>query len=130
MYADKSALTGSTKRRFRDVTIPETGDTFRLRSLSDRERSKYETDTLTKSGKVNTHRVEDSKRRLLVLTLVDAEGNRLFRDNETDQLADVDGLLIGRLFDAAREHCGFEEGDVEELAKNSVEIDAGDSYTG
>ena len=104
-------------RRHRDVAV--NGSQFRIQSLTEREKSRFETALLSKSGGVAKARLQDATRRLLVLCLVDDDGHRLLEDGDVDALGDVDGAITSGLYTACREHCGFEEGDVEELAKNS-----------
>lgn len=117
----KSKLLGSTKRRFVDVPVGSNGDsaTYRIRSLTEKERSAYELSTRKSTGKEFEARLEDARRRLLVAVLVDDDGNPILGPLDAIGLQDVDSAITGRLFDAAWEHCGFARGDVENLVKNS-----------
>ena len=74
-------------------------------------------------------RLLDARRRLIVLCLVDSEGKRLFSDGEASKLEDIDGEVTSLLFDAAKDHCGFSNDDIEELTKNSEGIHVDDSPT-
>lgn len=117
-YAGRDALLALTKRRFADVQLPG-GETVRIRSLTERERSKYESETLTKKGDLNQSKLADAKRRLIALCICDGEGNTILQADDVKALEDVDSAVTQTLYDAIRLHCGFDQRDVEELVKNS-----------
>lgn len=114
----REQLLSQTKRRFDNVAIPHLG-TVRLRSLTERERTAYEAASLNETGEQERELLIDSKRRLIALCVVDADGNPLLTDGDVDALADIDGSITGRLYAACLDHCGFTKGDIEGLVKNS-----------
>lgn len=128
-YNSRDDLLGQTAVRYRDVPIPELEQKYRIRSLSELEKTAYETaPSRTSDEKTRRERVLDARRRLSVLCLVDGQGNRLLSDADIERLAGIDGLLTGRIFDACWEHCGFAEADsVEDLVKNFNETRDDDS---
>lgn len=127
--ASRDALLGLNQRRFTTVEIPEHGLSFRIQSLTEAEKSHYETQTLTKKGDVSRAKINDARRRLVCLCLVDEVGNRLFADGEQDLLKPIDGLATSRIYDACRDHCGFAEGDIEDMVGNSAAISGSVSPT-
>ena len=52
----------------------------------------------------------------LVRTLCDEHGVRLWKDDELQEVADLDGAVMGELFDVAQRHNKLTEADVVELA--------------
>lgn len=104
-----------------------TGKNFRIRSLTEAEKSDYETLTLTTKGQVNKDKLNDARRRLVALCLVDAQGNRICGDADVDKLKGIDGLITSHIYDECRVHCGFEDGDIEKLVKNSENVADSDS---
>ena len=114
-YADKASILGANKRRFRDVDVPLIGK-VRIRSLTERERSEYEAGFLDGSGNVSS--LVDSKVRLIVLCVCNAEGHRLFTDEEATVLSDVDAVVTNTLADECRRLSGFSDEDVGKLEKN------------
>lgn len=52
----------------------------------------------------------------LVRTLCDEHGVRLWADNELEEVARLDGSVMGELFDVAQRHNKLTEADVVELA--------------
>ena len=121
--AGRAELLGLSRRRYRDVPIPEVGLTFRIQSLTEGEKSRYESETLTKRGtKGYRARLEASRRKLVCLVAVDGDGKLLFPNtSDLEALVEVDGIATGRIYNAALEHCGYTEADIEELVGNSDE---------
>ena len=52
----------------------------------------------------------------LVRTLCDEQGVRLYQDTDLDEVAQLDGSVMGELFDVAQRHNKLTEADVVELA--------------
>lgn len=114
------------KRRFTEVTVPEWG-TFRIRSLTELERSKFEASIRDKKGQVSNAKLVDLKCRLIVLCVVDGEGNPLLAHSDIDVLRNQDAKATNALVDAIQAHCGITDNDMEELEKNSGATPAGSS---
>jgi hypothetical protein len=115
------------ERRHKDVVIDELGLAFRIQSLTEREKAAYETALIGKAGKISKQRLLDASRRLVCLCLVDKDGKPVMDAGDVDNLANLDGLVVARLYDACRVHCGFDEGDIEGAIKNSEAIHVDDS---
>jgi hypothetical protein len=125
----------STKFRFVDVVVPDVA-TFRLREMTGTERDKFEVGAFNDQtdmvdGKPVTRRVLNQlylRARLVALCLVDAEGRRMFGDDEIAQLSDgVPTATLGVLFVAAQKLNGLDGAAVEEAEKNSVAAPTGAS---
>lgn len=54
----------------------------------------------------------------VALTVCDAEGNRIFKDNETDGVSQLGLPSVMKVFRVAMAHNNLDEADVEELVKN------------
>jgi hypothetical protein len=118
----REKLLTATARRYLDLTgVPNLGD-WRFQSLTDAERVAYEDAIFQydKKGKLLKEIYSRGKRLLIARTSVDADNKLLFTDDDVDQLAAVDGAIIGLLFDAAAKHCGIGKTDFEGLVKNSA----------
>lgn len=113
------------RRRFQ-VLKTLIGD-VRIRSLTERERAQFETDIVQDDQDLDRDRLLDAKRRLVVLTVCDADGNPVLSVDDVAALGEVDAAITGQVYDAARKLCGFESGDIERLAKNSLSVPADDS---
>lgn len=115
-YATPDLLFGSpVKRRFADVQVEGLGK-FRIRSLTDLEKSSYDAAAINKDGKFNRMAAVSANARICVLCCVDGEGNPIFCDEHIGKLQELDAGALGELADECRRHCGFVE--IDEAAKN------------
>ena len=114
----RNDLLARCKRRFNTVSID--GMDFRLQSLSESEKSRFEKAVINKkTGEVYM----SARRRLLITMLVDDDGQPLLSGSDLDLLGEMDGAIVAKLFDAASEHAGFTNSEaVDELEKNSNDI--------
>ena len=118
---NREALLGKTKRRYKTVDLPG-GETARIQSLTEREKSEYECSVLSTRGRAVRSKMTAATRALIVLCLVDNAGNRILADTDMEQLAAVDGGVTSAIYAAACEHCGFTADDIESLVKNSESV--------
>ena len=115
--ATREMLLAAPKRRFTEVTIPDWG-TFRLRSLTELERSRFEASIRDKTGKVSNNKLIDLKCRMIVLCVVDANGDPILGNGDIDQLRNQDSRNTNLLVEAIQRHCGISDTDLEDLEKN------------
>ena len=128
--AGKGDIIKFKKRRYTYVEIPELELRVRIQSLTEKEKSEYETQILSKTGRgISRSRLIDATRRLVALCVVDDKGNRLFASAEVSDLAEVDALVISRIAAECEQHVGMKEGDIEELVGNSETVHVEDSGT-
>ncbi len=114
--ASRDALLGFCKRRYKDITIA--GLDLRIQSLSEREKSQFEVETLTSKGDMVMDKLKLAKVRLMVLCLVEDDNTPMFAESDYNRLQDMDGAVVSKIYDDCRKHCGFEDGDIEGLVKN------------
>ncbi len=117
----RSDFLAPMQRRYRTVHL-SSGQVVRIRNLTEREKSAFEAAVLTSKGEPSRSRIADLNRRLIVITLVDTNGDLLLTPADVVALEELDGAITTQLVDAIREHCGFAEGDIEGLVKNSERI--------
>tara|TARA_R110000822_G_C15099351_1_gene471678 strand:+ start:279 stop:677 length:399 start_codon:yes stop_codon:yes gene_type:complete len=128
--ANRNALLKLCERRYIDLDLEDAGVTVRIQSLSEKEKSSYETRLIAKSGRgILRDRLQDATRRLIALCLVDENNDRIFLDSDVNQIGEMDSFISSRIYDAAQEHCGFNKGDIEDTVGNSGEISVDDSPT-
>ena len=103
-------------RRRRYVTKEVGGLEFTFQSLTEAEKSRFEKTVMSSKGTVK----DDSRRRLLVATLVDKKTSApLLSDDDLAELGELDGALTSQLFDIAMGHVGVADDEIEVLEKNS-----------
>jgi len=114
--------------RVEKVNVPEIGDSCYLRVMTARERDAYDMsqgDPLTR--KVN---LEHITARLLVRCLCDEEGERLYADDELDQIGNMPSTVTEPLFNECRRINGMTAAAVEDAVKNSEATPGDSSSTG
>lgn len=116
-FVTREAALKPLTRRFKVVEIPDWGK-FRLRSLSELERSRFDSSFLNKQGQVNTNKLVDVKCRMIIAACVDGDGNQLFRDSDIHELRNQDSKHTNALTDEIKLHWGMTDEDVEDLEKN------------
>ena len=117
-FADRDVLLARNQRRFREVSC---GDMrVRLQSLSEAERAQVELDS-------QGDEVRAIRARFIVASVVDADGNRVFRDSDVPNVMELDSQVTGRLGDEISAHIGITDDQFAELAKNSDETPEDDS---
>ena len=122
--ATKNDLFSRAGRRFITVEIADL--TFRIKSLSEAEKSRFERAVVNKkTGQVNI----DARRRLIITMLVDDKGEPLLTLADMEALGELDGAVIAALFDACSDFAGFGDNEIEELEKNCETIADAVSHT-
>ena len=104
-------------RRFKEIEIPDFGK-VRIRSLTELERSQFEASIRDKKGQVSNSKLVDLKCRLIVLAVVDGEGNQILQNSDIAELRKQDARVTNALVDAIQSHVGITDSDLEELEKN------------
>ena len=118
------------KRRFDYVTVPTSGLKFRIRSLTERELSSYQSVIQSaRDDKSRQVRLAAANRRFIALCLVDHEGNPIVPPDELGKLAELDAADSSHLYDECARHCGINTQDLEALVKNSEETTPSDLST-
>lgn len=114
----RDGLLQKTKRRYVDVQLPS-GGVARLQSLTELERSEYNSSLLDKKGELDREKLTFGTMMLLCRMLVDQDNKRMFLDHEHEILASIDSLDMEVLGDEARRHIGFDSDYRKELRKKS-----------
>ena len=125
--ANRNALLKLCERRYIDLELADAGITVRIQSLSEKEKSTYETVLIAKSGRgILRERLQDATRRLIALCLVDDKNERIFMDSDVNQIGEMDSFVSSRIYDACQEHCGFNKGDIQDAVEKCAAIHVDD----
>ena len=87
-----------------------------VRTMTASERDSFEVSCLDSQGKARN--LQNLRARLCALTIVDAEGKRVFDTTQAGDLGKKSGQVLDRVFDRAQRLNGITKSDVDELAKN------------
>lgn len=103
-------------RPFKDVECPEWGGTVRVRAITGADRDAFEAEN-NPDGKCFVR--TNFRSRLLVKSIVGADGERIYTDADAASLGLKAGAVLDRVFDAALELSKMRKEDLEGDAKNS-----------
>lgn len=102
----------------KEVEVPEWGGSVYIKSLTGTERDLYESSITQIKGKEAKLDWRNARAKLLVFTICDQDGNRLFNESEIGELGKKSASALQRLFDVATEMNGLSSTSEEELEKN------------
>lgn len=102
--------------RSEEVEVPEWGGTVRVRGLSGVERDEFESSLLDGKGTV---KLANTRARLVVFSVIDEDGKRLFEDWDVKALGAKSAAALDRIVAVAMRLSGIADTDLEELAGNS-----------
>jgi hypothetical protein len=95
------------------------------------ELSAYDAEVITESGRgARKERLQDAVRRMIVRSLVDSVGNRLYTDAQADKLREWDTADTQHLYECIRRFIGLDRDHIGSLVKNSVAAPADDTLSG
>jgi hypothetical protein len=119
MLLSREEILGADDRKTEDVAVPEWGGSVRVRSMSGKERDAYEAGIVQMRGDGSRKvTLENVRARLVSLTVVGEDGERLFSESDIGKLGEKSAAALERVFDSARKLSGLSDEDVEELAED------------
>lgn len=101
-----------------EVEVPEWGGSVIVRAMTAEERDAFEQSMIERKGKKVDVNLKNARARLVALTVVDEEGNRLFTDADIAALGRKSSAPITRISDVARRLSGLDEEEIEEMVGN------------
>lgn len=113
-----------------EVEVPEWGGVVFIRALSGTDRDSWEQSVLEQHGEDVQVNMAGARAKLAALSIVDADGERMFSEDEIDELSKKSGRALDRIFSAARKLNGITKEDVDELVGKSEDPDGSDSPSG
>ena len=111
----KDQILHAEDRPSKPVEVPEWGCNVVVRTMSGAERDSWEVSVVSSDRQVNRQNI---RAKLLVRTLYDDAGARVFTDDDADQLGEKSGDVLERLYDVAAKLNGIRKKDIDELEKN------------
>jgi hypothetical protein len=120
-FAGREQILALDDRLFEEVDVPEWNTKVRVRGLTGSERDAWEASLVREDGSGRRRRMDYSNLRakLIVLSVVDAGGNRVFEPTDTAALGRKSASSLERIFEVARRLSRLTDEDVEELTGNS-----------
>lgn len=112
------------------VEVPEWGGAVYVRALTGAERDQFEASIVEQRGRDMRMNMRNIRAKLVALTVVDEDGQRIFTDDDVAALGGKSAAALDRLFAVAQRLSGLSKEDVEELAKNSESVQSAGSISG
>lgn len=102
------------------IDVPEWGGRVLVRALSGAERDRFESSVMMTNKRGDREvNLRNMRAKLVVLSCIDAKGERLFADADVAVLGDKSASALQRVYDVAAKLSGISKDDAEDLAKNS-----------
>lgn len=123
----RDLILAASDRQKEKAEVPEWGITVFITTMSGTERDAFEAEIVTLRGKKTDLNLKNIRAKLLVRTMVDESGQRIFSDADAGELGKKSASVLSRLYEIAQKINGLREEDVEELGKGLPLDQSGDS---
>lgn len=118
MSLTREAILGADDIQTETVDVPGWGDKVTVKGLTGAELDDYQNSVRRfRAGQVEM--LGNGRAKLLVRTLVDDSGRRLFEDKDAAALGKKSGRIIDQLYDVAARLSGLSEEEQDEMEGNS-----------
>lgn len=123
MTSIRDQIKEADDRPSQEVNIPEWGKggvplKVWVRSMGVTERDDYEASLIEGRGKSQRVSTKGARQKMLVQTVVDAEGAPVFTHEDIAWLGEKSAKVVDRLVDIAMALCGMTDKDIEHLVGN------------
>lgn len=123
----RDAILAAQDIQTEEVQVPEWRGSVMVRGMTGTERDAFEASVLTGKGRNRDVNLKNFRARLIVKSVVNGKGERMFTRADIDALGQKSAAAIARVFDVATRLSGMSDEDVEELTKNSEDGQSEDS---
>lgn len=127
MTLTRDAILAVKDIQLEEVAVPEWGGSVWVKGMTGAERDKFEASIIEFRGKSQKINFTNMRARLASLTVCDAEGARLFTEQDVHALGEKSAGALQHIFAVAQRLSGLSPDDVEELTKELGENPLGDS---
>jgi hypothetical protein len=117
-YLGRDAILAAGDLATEDLYVPEWDAWVRIKTLTGAERDYFEASIIRRNGKIISQNLQNVRARLCALCIVDADGQRVFGEEDEYALGRKSAAALDRIFTAARRLNNLSDADVEELVKN------------
>lgn len=123
MELTREKILGAVDYKIETIEVPEWGGTVSVKSLSGKGRDAFEGSRLRFKENNKVEMVyENTRARLLSMTLCDVAGKLLFTEEDIEVLGEKNAAVLDRLFDVAQRLSSLRPADVEQKLKNSEAV--------
>jgi hypothetical protein len=122
---DRDSILQAKDRAPVEVKVPEWGGAIFVRPMSGAERDGFEAEMVGQGNRMTNLRA-----RLAVRVVCDAEGNRLFKDEDAAAVGERSAAALDRIFRAAQKLNSLGDQEVAAAGKDSASDQSGASGSG
>lgn len=112
----RAQILAANDRRTEVVAVPEWGGDVTVAEMTGAQRDAWEQSLVAKAG--GGVDISNVRARLVARCIVDAEGQRLFSDEDAEALGAKSGAALDRVAKVCQRLNGLSDGDVEAARKN------------
>ena len=117
MKLSRDAILNASDITTEEVSVPEWGGEVLVRAMTGAERDLYEKSVIDRNGKNPKVNLENARAKLVVLTTIDEQGQRLFTHADVAALSKKSAAALNRLFNVAARLSGITEEDMGEIVE-------------
>lgn len=121
----KDDILNADDMKTESVDVPEWGGEVIIKTLTARQKDAWEA-SIVKQGSGTKMNLIDMRARLVVVSIVDDQGKRVFADSDVGKLTQKFCKAVDRVFDAAQRLNKMTDDDVKDLEGNCEAGPAGD----
>lgn len=100
------------------IMVPDIGDVW-IYGLTAGQKDEYENSVVKLSGRNRQMHLTNARAQLLMLTVHDQHGKRMFDDIDMGRLCQIPAKIVDPILDVARRLSGMATDEIEDLVKNS-----------
>jgi len=126
MLLNKSQILEAKDIRTEQVAVPEWGGDVLVSGMTAGEKDKYENGLIV-AGETSVVTLTNATARLCSLCIRDEKGSAIFTERDITSLTNKSAKAMERVSKVAQRLSGMGKGDLEEIVKNSEEIQNADS---
>lgn len=115
---DRASILKADDLKRQVVPVPQWGGDVTVRSLTGEERDSWEAWCISQRDEWGGNVGPNIRASLVIRTVVDEEGQRLFADSDLAAVGAKNGAAIDAIYTVASKLSGISQQDQEELAKN------------
>lgn len=101
-----------------EMIVPEIGQVW-IYGLTAGQKDEYENNVFRFSGRKRQLHLANARVQLLLLTVYDQHGKRLFAEEDMGRLCQIPAVIVEPILDVARRLSGMAVKEIEDLVKNS-----------
>jgi hypothetical protein len=126
----REQILGAKDIATRSVWVEQWQGSVLVRGLMGFERDEYEQSLVDLSGGKARVNMRNARARLVVMTVVDEQGNRVFSDTDIAMLTTKNASALETIWDVAAALSGLGDGDAKAMGNDSESGQKGDSISG